>query len=117
LTDSEKPYIPTFEQAKPKVEAAWKVMEARKLARKEAEAIAAAVASRGDGITPDFSLSGEGLRRGYEFTFAPSRFVARLVERPRSPLVRSEDIVQYDPYPLTEFSKIDYPRQDMVEEL
>jgi hypothetical protein len=53
-TEDKKAYVPSYEEARPKVVQAWKFQEARKLARKEAERIRDKVRehkSKGDGIT------------------------------------------------------------------
>ncbi len=38
-TDGEEPYVPDFAEARPEVEAAWKLIEARKVAQKEAKSL------------------------------------------------------------------------------
>lgn len=64
-TEDQKAYTPSFDEAKPKVEAAWRLQKARELAHKEAEAIAqAAMKKRDEGGDAARWLRDEQVRHG-----------------------------------------------------
>jgi hypothetical protein len=118
LTQSEKPYVPTFEEARPKVEAAWKLIKARELARKEAQAIAEKVKEKvrdGGGKVPaGFYLTDQAARPGFEkFSILST---SKLEKMPPSPMMFGTDTTRYQEGKIDE-AKIPYARKDTVEEL
>lgn len=116
LAANEKPYVPPFAEARPKVEAAWKFNKARALARKEAEAIAASVGARPQGIEPGTFLRDEAAKRGYADPYEPVEAIAKLVKRKPVSGFNPSAPIQYRPYQFEE-SKIASARPDMVDEL
>jgi hypothetical protein len=114
LTQNDKSYVPTFEEARPRVEEAWRFQKARALAKKKAEQIVEAVKNRGEGVSADRFLRDEAERLKYE-RFEPTTPIARLV-RAQEPTMRPSLSTQYEPYKFEE-PKITYPRADTVEEL
>jgi hypothetical protein len=110
-TEDKRAYVPTFAEAKPMIVAAWRLQKARDLARQEAEAIAAAVRNRKEGITAERFLREEAARRGYEVVLPPGK-MARLVSA-MSFLAGGED---YKPYQFPD-SQIAFPKPDTVENL
>jgi hypothetical protein len=119
LTEDDKPYVPPFAEARPKVDAAWKLIQARKVAREAAERIIDNVKKkRGQGYSPDRSLNdeAEGLKAahpGAGFETFPVIDITRLVKHP-SPQVVGPAV--YEPYRFKE-SQIAYARADTADEL
>jgi hypothetical protein len=110
-TEDKRASIPSFAEAKPKIVAAWRLQKARELARQEAEAIAAAVRNRKEGITGERFLREEAAKRGME-VFLPPGKIARLVSAP-SFQAGGDD---YKPYQFPD-SQIAFPKPDTVEKL
>lgn len=120
LTQNDKPYVPTFAEARPRVEAAWKLDKARALARKKAEQIIEALKGRGEGIAADRFLNDEAERLkaanpGGGYQRFETLGIARLV-RAQQPMMMATGGPRYEPYKFDE-SKITYPRPDAVEDL
>ncbi len=114
LTESDKAYVPSFDQAKPRVEAAWKFIKARELARKAAEQLIAAMKAKPEGISAERFLRDEALRHGYEW-FTPVTPIAKLVPVP-DPMGGFLGAAQYGPYRFDE-AKLPYPQKDTVDTL
>jgi hypothetical protein len=114
LTESDKAYVPTFDQAKPKVETAWKSIKARELARKAAEQLIAAMKQKPEGTSAERFLRDEALRHGYEW-FTPVTPIAKLVTVP-DPMGGFMSATQYGPYRFDE-AKMPYPQKDTVDTL
>ncbi|HEX5269046.1 MAG TPA: hypothetical protein VFW33_01100, partial [Gemmataceae bacterium] len=117
LTDSEKPKTRSFTEAKADVEAAWKLIQARKLAREAADRIVADMKKRGEGISGDRFLKDEAERLkaahpGAGFDTFDLIGVSRL-KRPDQPFLAAN---RYEPYNFPE-TTIAYPRPDTVDEL
>jgi len=106
--------VPSFAEAKPKVEAAWKFIRARELAREEAKKLIAALKGRTEGTSADRFLRDEAARRGYEWY------------SPLTPVIKLDKVLdtgggragprEYRPYAFDE-SRFPYPRPDTVEKL
>jgi hypothetical protein len=111
-TEDKKAYVPSFDEARPKVEAAWRFEEARKLAMEEAKRIAEAVKEPKEGTTAERTLRDLGYEKGYR-VFEPAGAVAKLVEAPRGLALGN---TEYEPYRFAE-SQIAYPRPDTVDRL
>jgi hypothetical protein len=118
LTENEKAKPLNFTEARPKVEEAWKVIQARKEAKQAAEHIVEAMKNRGEGISAERFLKDEAERlkaahpkAGYETSdlFRVSRLV-----RSDTPLAGTP--TQYEPYKFPE-TAIAYPQPDAVDEL
>jgi hypothetical protein len=120
LTESEKPRVLTFAEARPQVEAAWRLNQARKEARQAAEQIVADMKKRGEGIAADRflkdkaeQLKAANPKAGYE-TFDLIG-ISRLV-RSDAPLLAMGLTTRYDGYKFPE-KDLAYPRADTVDEL
>ncbi len=111
LTENDKAYVPTFDQARPTVEAAWKLQQARKLAEDEAKQIIEAVKNRPEGISPDRFIKDEAARRGYDSFDRVD--IAKLVPVPQI-LIGGE--TQYHPFTFSE-TQFANPRPDVVDKL
>jgi hypothetical protein len=114
LTENDKSYVPTFAEAKPRVEAAWKFGKARELAKKAAEQLIASLKDKPQGTSAERFLRDEALRHGYEW-FTPVTPIAKLVTVP-DPMGGIMSATQYAPYRFDE-TKLPYPRRDAVETL
>jgi hypothetical protein len=113
-TKDDKPSRPpTFDEARPKIVAAWRLQQARELARKKADVIAEAVRNRKQGVSGDRFLRDEAARLGLGAPFEPHPNVARLVPVES---FRTEVGRNYEPYKFPE-SQIAYPRSDTVDKL
>jgi hypothetical protein len=106
---SDKPaYVPKFAEVRGQVEDAWKFEQARALAKKEADDLAAKARDSDKGALA--VLTQGSAHSGTMFTLDS---VARL--RPK-PLVRVGLSRVYEPYPIPD-DKIEYPRPDLVDRL
>jgi hypothetical protein len=114
LTENDKAYVPTFADAKPKVEAAWKVGKARELARKAAEDVIEAMKKRPEGTSAERFLRDEAARRGYEW-YTPVTPVAKMVTV-LDPMAGLTAATQYGAYKFDE-TRFPYPRPDTVDKL
>jgi hypothetical protein len=113
LTEDKPGYVPSFAEARPEVEAAWRLAEARKLAEKEANAIAERVRKLSESETPDRFLRDEAAQH-------PGREVTEPLT-PITKLVKSESLAflgptQYRPYQFKE-SDIALPRPNALDKL
>jgi len=111
LTENDPAYVPSFDEARPKILDAWKFQKARKLAEDEAQRIIDAVQHRPDGTSPERFLKDEAARLGYE-TFD----VLKLAKLFVVPQVLFGSATQYRPFEFTE-TQFANPRPDTVEKL
>jgi hypothetical protein len=111
-TEEEPPYVPTFEEARPKVEARWAFEKARTLAKAEAEKVAAeARKAKGDA---EKNLADAAGRYGALIRLDK---VARLVPRPSMvPSAANFNARSYEPYQIPP-SDVEYPSKDFAERL
>jgi hypothetical protein len=111
-TEEEPAYVPTFEEARPRVEARWVFEKARKLAQAEADKIAAeAQKAKGD---PERNLADAANRFG---TLIRLDKVARLVSRPSMvPSAANFNSRSYEPYQIPQ-SDVEYPSKGFAEKL
>jgi hypothetical protein len=110
--EEEQPYVPTFEEARPRVEARWAFEKARKLAQAEADKIAAeARKAKGDA---ERNLADAANRFG---TLIRLEKVARLVPRPSMvPSAVNFNARSYEPYQIPQ-SDVEYPSKGFAEKL
>jgi hypothetical protein len=120
LTDSEKPRVRTFAEAKADVEAEWKFIQARKEARQAAERLIEDLKKRPEGISADRFLRDEAEKlkaanpkAGFQ-TFELIG-IARLT-KVESPIFVRDLTTRYEPYRFPE-GDIAYPKADTVDEL
>ncbi len=112
-TEDRKAYVPSFADARPKVDAAWRFDKARELAKQEAQAVAAAASKKRDeGGNAERFLRDEQVRRGLTVFDLPGP-VAKLVPQLFS---RAGVDTDYDSYRFPE-SQIAFPRPDTLDEL
>jgi hypothetical protein len=111
-TEEEPSYVPTFEEARPRVEARWAFDKARTLAKAEAEKVAAeARKAKGDA---EKNLADAASRFG---TLIRLDKVARLVPRPSMvPSAANFNARSYEPYQIPP-SDVEYPSKDFAEKL
>jgi hypothetical protein len=111
-TEEEQPYVPTFEEARPRVEARWAFEKARKLAQAEADKVAAeARKAKGDA---ERNLADAANRLG---TFIRLDKVARLVPGPSMvPSAANFNARSYEPYQIPQ-SEVEYPSKGFAEKL
>jgi hypothetical protein len=111
-TEEEPAYVPTFEEARPRVEARWAFEKARKLAQAEADKIAAeARKAKGD---PERNLADAASRFG---TLIRLEKVARLVPRPSiMPSAANFNARSYEPYQIPQ-SDVEYPSKGFADKL
>jgi hypothetical protein len=115
LTENDRAYVPSFEEARPKVEAAWKFNKARALALEEADKIVAAMKERSQqGASAERYLRDEAARRGWEW-YSPATSVAKLDKVP-DPGGPASNPTQYRPYAFDE-ARLPYMRSDTVDKL
>ncbi len=112
-TQDRNAYVPSFDEARPKVEAAWRFQKARELARKEADTLAKDVREHtGEGGGAAY-LRDLALSRGFRW-FDPPEAIARLTTPARPAL--SHDPTVYEPYSIPE-SVVSLARSDTPEQL
>jgi hypothetical protein len=121
LTDSEKPKVRTFAEAKADVEAEWKFIQARKEARQAAERAIDDLKKRPEGISADRFLRDEAEKLkvanpGAGYNTFELIGISRLAEVQAPILVRRDLTTRYEPYKFPE-GDIAYPKSDTVEEL
>jgi hypothetical protein len=114
LAENDKAYVPTFEEAKPKVLAAWKFAKARELAHKAAEDIVASVKTRPQGTSAERFLQDEAARLGYEY-FSAFPPISKL-ERVEQAQIMATAGTEYRPYRFDD-TKFPYPRAGAVDKL
>jgi len=125
LTERDNPVTPKFKEARPKVEAAWKVERARELARKRAEEIIEKVKKKGEETQTTTLLNdaAEQLKKDLrlptdssagEKPLKTTKTITKIVDRP-DPL-RNEPGRHYRPYPVKDL-EIDYLPDTTIEDL
>jgi len=72
--DGEEPYVPTFAEARPDVEAAWKRIEARKIAENEAKKIADALNKANQTLPEKFGDSDQPVIEPPDFSWLTTGF-------------------------------------------
>jgi hypothetical protein len=111
-TAEEPAYVPSFDEARPRVEARWRFEKSRQLAQQEADKIAAeARKAKGDA---EKNLTDAAKRFGRLIHLDK---VARLTTRPAMvPSGMNFNSQSYEPYQVPQ-SDVEYPSKDFVKEL